>query len=332
MKVLLADDCQSTIATLESYLQGWGYETMVASDGEQALRVLRSAAGPRLAVLDWSMPKIDGAEVCRSLRQRNETAKNYTYLIMLTGLDGADRVLQGLAAGADDYLTKPVNPRELQLRLRTGQRIVELQERVVAANRRLATVTTQDQLTNTMTRDSVLVRLLQEIQRAERSEREIAVLSVVIDQLEKHDELSNAISANGILRQLANCIRYATRSYDLVARFGKHSFLIVMPDTDSSDAVGMAERLRLSCEQELFRVEANERKFDLPITISVGVSSTSDVGFDRKRLVAEATGGAGDALAAGGDRVVLRRNGTSHDFVASQADFSQVSLDDSITQ
>ena len=141
-------------------------------------------------------------------------------------------------------------------------------------------------------------------------------MSIGIDRFEKCKEARDDWCSDAILQQLSDCLRYVTRSYDLIGRFGAGSFLIVLPDTDSSAAVGMAERLRLCVEQELFRIDATDQS-DLSITVSIGVTCTSDVGLDRKRLVSEATDGSEAALAAGGNRVVLRRDGTSYDFASS---------------
>ena len=101
MKVLVADDCSTTLEILRLNLSKWGYEPMLVSDGEKALRILKSPAGPRLALLDWNMPKMDGVSVCRELRNRTQNALNYTYIIMLTAREGEEHMVEALEAGGD---------------------------------------------------------------------------------------------------------------------------------------------------------------------------------------------------------------------------------------
>jgi DNA-binding response OmpR family regulator len=129
MRVLIADDEATTRHLIQATLGGWGFEVLVAVDGREALRVLQGSRGPEIAMLDWMMPGIDGLEVCRQMRATMPNAA--TYIILVTVRGGLENVVRGLEAGADDYITKPFDPRELRARLHVGVRIVQLQRALI---------------------------------------------------------------------------------------------------------------------------------------------------------------------------------------------------------
>jgi len=126
MRVLVADDEATSRHLIQATLEGWGFEVLVAVDGWEALRVLQRSKGPEIAMLDWMMPEIDGLDVCRRMRATMPNAG--TYIILVTARGGLENVVRGLEAGADDYITKPFDPRELRARLHVGVRIVQLQK------------------------------------------------------------------------------------------------------------------------------------------------------------------------------------------------------------
>jgi phosphoserine phosphatase RsbU/P len=126
MKVLIAEDSLASRSSLEAMLVGWGYEVVTAGDGIEAWDLLRQEQPPRLSVLDWMMPGLDGVEICR--RVRTYPGLESTYIILLTARIEQEDVVAGLEGGADDYLTKPVNREELRARINTGRRIAELQQ------------------------------------------------------------------------------------------------------------------------------------------------------------------------------------------------------------
>ena len=126
MKILIADDNPVFQNVLKSMLQSWGYEVALASDGEEAWSILQQRGGPRLAILDWMMPGLDGVEVCR--RVRDNFSINYVYVLILTAKTQGEDLLVAMEAGADDYVTKPFKSQELRARLRAGCRIIELEE------------------------------------------------------------------------------------------------------------------------------------------------------------------------------------------------------------
>lgn len=131
MKILIAEDDPSFRRLLEEKLAFWGYEVIATNNGNDALQILQSEDPPRLAVLDWMMPEMDGIEVCRRVR---ETVKEpYTYILLLTSQQRDEDLVVGMEAGADDYITKPFKHNELRLRLRAGRRIIELQSELIAA-------------------------------------------------------------------------------------------------------------------------------------------------------------------------------------------------------
>jgi sigma-B regulation protein RsbU (phosphoserine phosphatase) len=125
MKILLADDDDLTRTTVGMALNDWGFEVACCSDGTAAWEKLRQEDGPRLALLDWLMPGLDGPEICR--RARSESNLQSVYLILLTARSSQEDIVEGLSAGADDYVAKPFDREELRLRLRAGERILNLQ-------------------------------------------------------------------------------------------------------------------------------------------------------------------------------------------------------------
>ena len=125
MKILIADDDAVPRRMLQATLERWDYEVVEAKDGEEAWQILQGEDAPKLAILDWLMPGLDGLELCRRIRALADAP--YRYLILLTGRDSKADVVEGMEAGADDYLTKPFHRHELQVRLRAGRRILDLQ-------------------------------------------------------------------------------------------------------------------------------------------------------------------------------------------------------------
>jgi DNA-binding response OmpR family regulator len=125
MKILIADDDRVTRRMLEVLLAEWGYETLVACDGLQAWEILQAVDAPKLAILDWVMPGLEGLEICRRVRQLSN--RQQAYLILLTVKGNSRDIVAGLKGGADDYITKPFDLEELQAHVQTGFRIVELQ-------------------------------------------------------------------------------------------------------------------------------------------------------------------------------------------------------------
>lgn len=141
MKILVADDSGVTRLIISSLLARWGFEVVQAADGGEACQQLESEDGPSLALLDWQMPKMDGTEVCRKLRQ-NASARP-VYIVLLTAKDSPGDLAQGMAAGADDYLIKPFETDELQVRVRVGARVVELQQKLAQRENELASLQTE---------------------------------------------------------------------------------------------------------------------------------------------------------------------------------------------
>lgn len=171
MRILIADDSVVSRHLLEATLRKWGYEVVVATDGVEAWNVLQGENPPRLAILDWVMPGLTGPEVCSRVR---ETTKNkdldYTYIVLLSSKSQREDLIEGLEAGADDYLTKPFDQHELKVRLRAGTRIIDLQRELVSAREELREQATKDFLTRIWNRSSILDVLTRELSRATREE------------------------------------------------------------------------------------------------------------------------------------------------------------------
>jgi diguanylate cyclase (GGDEF)-like protein len=242
MRVLVADDEAVSRRLLQSSLTRWGYEVVVAEDGDQASRILLSADAPKLAVLDWMMPGMDGAQLCREIRRSKP--EPYTYIVMLTVKRKQDDVIQGLESGADDYVRKPFDPGELKVRLRTGKRILYLQDQLINAREALRDQATRDHLTGLWNRPTILDILGNELSRADREGSSLGIALVDLDAFKCINDVHGHAGGDEVLRVVSRTMSATTRRYDSIGRYGGEEFLVVFPGCDETNAVSHAERLR----------------------------------------------------------------------------------------
>ena len=144
--VLFADDCPTTRSIIRKSLREWGYTPFLATNGEEALEMLLKPDGPRLAVLDWTMPIMEGPEVCRRLRELQDSDR-YTYVIFLTAKTADEDLAHAIEAGADEFVTKPVKETDLNFRLANGKRTIELRDELMNARLEIARLQNQSEET-----------------------------------------------------------------------------------------------------------------------------------------------------------------------------------------
>lgn len=242
MKALVADDEAVSRHLLESSLRRWGYDPVVARDGIEASQILLSPDAPKLAVLDWLMPGIDGAQLCQEIRRKKP--EPYTYIIMLTSKRDHADVVTGLEAGADDYVMKPFEPAELKVRLRTGKRIVYLQDQLINAREALRHRATRDQLTGLWNRAAILETLEEEVSRTRREGGMLGVVLVDLDYFKQVNDSHGHAVGDEVLCAAAHAMQDCTRHYDSIGRYGGEEFLVVLPGCDHWNVISHAERIR----------------------------------------------------------------------------------------
>ncbi len=266
--MLIAEDDPVSRRLLEAFLVKWDYEVVSVTDGTAAERELQSEDAPRLAILDWMMPGINGIDICREVRKR--AAEPYIYILLVTAKGQQEDVLRGLEAGADDYLTKPYDPPELRARLRSGRRIVELHAQLIAAREQLRVEATHDPLTGLWNRSAVLELLQRELARSEREKSPVAVILADVDKFKNINDTSGHLGGDAVLREVAGRMRASLRPYDGVGRYGGEEFLVVAPGRDAAGGLKLAERLRASIGDT--PVSTFEGVFAVTLSLGVGTN------------------------------------------------------------
>jgi diguanylate cyclase (GGDEF)-like protein len=226
-----------------------------------------------MAILDWVMPHMTGPEVCRKIREANR--EPYTYILLLTSKNTKIETVEGMDAGADDYLTKPFDEHELQVRLRAGKRIVDLQADLLKAQEALRERANKDLLTMLPNRSAIAEALAHEIARSHRDHRTVGVILLDIDRFKAINDTYGHFAGDAVLRETALRLKHNVRTYDVVGRYGGEEFLVVLPNCDLEQATQQAERMREKLSSEKMTIEGAE----LTVTASFGVT-VSD-GSDR---------------------------------------------------
>jgi two-component system, cell cycle response regulator len=244
MKILIADDSIVSRHLLEATLRKWQYEVVVACDGIEAWNELQKEGAPSIAILDWVMPGLTGPEVCRRVRATAKDKDIYTYILLLSSKSQREDLIEGMESGADDYLTKPFDQHELQVRLRPGVRILELQHELISAREELRDQATKDFLTRIWNRSSILDILSRELQRGTRENRPVGLVLADLDKFKSVNDTYGHFAGDAVLREFVRRMSASIRPYDAIGRYGGEEFLIVLPGCDVAVTEKQAERMR----------------------------------------------------------------------------------------
>ncbi|MDX2050822.1 MAG: diguanylate cyclase [Polyangiaceae bacterium] len=313
-KILVADDERVARTMLVKWLQSWGYEVIVATDGQEALDRIAEDKDIRLALLDWIMPKVDGVDVVRKIRAG--TPEPYIYTVLLTARDDKKHIVEGLDAGADDYLVKPADPLELKVRLRAGSRVVELQEELMRAREAMRFEATHDALTGMPNRSALMKNLKIELTRSARGQHATSILFADIDHFKKVNDTYGHGAGDIVLCEVGKRLMRGIRAYDQVGRLGGEEFLVVLPECDARLATLVGERLRRLVGASPILAGGAE----ITCTVSIGAAGTDQkLGVSPVELLEAADAALYRAKGSGRNRLVLA---TTQDFGKANAPVS----------
>ncbi len=235
MKILLVEDSYIERRKVGDYLTEWGLEYTGVGSGTEAVKLLEAPNPPNLALLDWVLPGLDGIDVLRRIRKLNQG--NYIYTVMLTAKNQKKDRLSAMEAGADDYLSKPVDPAELRSRIMAGKRIVELQQSLRFA-------ATHDFLTGLLNRAEILAALEREFSRSGREDKSTTVILADIDNFKRINDTLGHAAGDEVLKEVARRLKVDLRPYDVVGRYGGEEFLIILPGCNLNVGARRADEIR----------------------------------------------------------------------------------------
>ncbi len=266
-RVLIAEDDTVTRLILKNWLQRWGYEVVVVDNGNDAWKVLEQGHPPELVIVDWSMPGIDGIELCRRLRDQSRSY--YHYILMVTARTDESDLVHALESGADDCLAKPFGEPELRARLLVANRILALQNELIHAREELRAQAMRDGLTGLWNRTAFLDLFKRELERAKRVNGRTGLLLLDLDNFKQVNDTYGHLAGDLVLKEAARRLCHNVRSYDFVGRYGGEEFFIALPGSGSEQLCRRAEAIRTAICSEPFRTPQG----DVPISMSIGVAA-----------------------------------------------------------
>jgi two-component system, cell cycle response regulator len=281
-EVLVVDDSPVYRKLVETTLSSQQYSILLAKDGREAMELFAQHLPP-LVITDWQMPDLSGIELCQKIRAEYQNA--YTYLILLTGMSEKDNIVAGLAAGANDYLTKPFHAGELLARIGVGRRFIELQRQLEAKNRLLEEAALTDPLTGLPNRRAVESSAPRELLAAARHGYPLWVVAVDLDHFKNVNDTFGHDAGDVVLRRFGQILKTQTRASNICGRMGGEEFLLILTHVAADNVLAAVNRLRKEFEAQKFNFEGKT----VTVTASFGVAGfQGKVAPEFTRLVIEA--------------------------------------------
>lgn len=277
MKILIAEDDPVSSRVLATTLIKWGHEVVTTADGLEAWAALQEDEAPRLAILDWMMPGIEGPEVCRRIRRDVKTAP--TYIILLTALGRKEQMIEGLEAGADDYLTKPFDRHELRVRLQAGARIVRLQSSLAErvrdleaaiverkyAEDALRNLSLTDDLTGLYNHRGFFNLAEHHLKTARRASQSSLLLYTDLNGLKQINDTFGHSEGSLAIAKTAEVLKRTFRNSDIVSRLGGDEFAILAQNVPDDEVEGIVARLEAN-----LRLDHDQNKHGYQLSLSIG--------------------------------------------------------------
>ena len=296
MRVLIAEDDAVSRMILQRAVQKFGHEVLVAEDGRKAWELYRETPEVDVVISDWMMPDIDGLELCHRLRE--EERDEYTFFIFLTTLSGKEHLLEGMQAGADDYLSKPLDRDQLEVRLIAAARITALHRQLTKQKEELEKLNFElfkQARRDPLTRLGNRLRLHEDLEalrdRVERYGHSYCAVLCDVDSFKLYNDHYGHLKGDEVLQKLAEAILQSFRTGDAAYRYGGEEFLIILPEQTLESAALAAERLRRAVEELAIPHEAS--KPGGIVTVSCGLAALSP---GEKKTVEEFLNEADEAL------------------------------------
>jgi two-component system, cell cycle response regulator len=263
MKILLVEDSYIERRKLGAYLTDWGLEYVAVGSGTEAIKLLEGANPPDMALLDWLLPGLDGIDVLRRIRKLSQGS--YIYTVMLTAKSHKQDRMAAMDAGADDYLSKPVDPTDLRSRIMVGKRIIELQQSLRFA-------ATHDFLTKLLNRSEILAALDRELARGGREAKPTTIILGDIDHFKRVNDTLGHAAGDEVLKEVAKRLKADLRPYDVVGRYGGEEFLLILPGCSLADGTRRADTIRNLVARDPIATPFGTTS----MTISMGVTATTN--------------------------------------------------------
>lgn len=271
-QILFVDDDQNLLQGIKRALRGMEKEwaTDYLSNAGEIAGILKRS-GPAVIVTDWNMPGVSGVELCQQVRELEKKKEiGFCYLILLTGRQGVEGAVEALEKGADDFITKPFDARELVARIRSGFRIIELENSLRAALQQMESLAFTDPLTGLLNRRRGMEILETELARVRRVKQPLSAIMADVDHFKKVNDSYGHAAGDTVLREIAGRFQKMARKYDSVIRWGGEEILVVCPETSAHDISGVAERFRLAVCSEDIEVCPQTK---LNVTASLGAAT-----------------------------------------------------------
>jgi diguanylate cyclase (GGDEF)-like protein len=298
-RILVVDDNLDNAEIIATRLRYRGYTIEEASTGQMALAAVERDP-PDLMLLDIMLPDIDGFEISR--RIKGDPALPFIPIILVTARDSTEDKITGFDAGADDYLTKPINFSELEARVRSMLRIKRLQDELEDKNRELRRLSVSDGLTGLFNHRHIHGLLREEFERSGRTGAPLTVAMFDLDHFKSVNDSFGHQTGDRVLQETADILRHNARDVDRLGRYGGEEFIAILPSTESDGGMVFVERVRSAVEEYVFRVRPDA---DLRLTLSVGIATHPHAQItNAETLISKADHALYAAKAQGRNRVV----------------------------